>query len=390
MPRTLKRRSDAISRDDSAPAQDSSPEPEPSTNNRRRRPSTSSSEASAVSANGEVSELEDGTQGQTQQSTLVKKLVRLALATEYSRQPLRRADISTKVFKDSGSSGRGFKGVFAEAQKILANVFGMKLVELPGREKTGIKERRLAATQATQRKEGKGKQKEKESQGGEVGATGGGKSWILVSTLPEAYKRNPDIIVPSKAPTVDTEAGYTALYTFVVAIVWLNGNELSEGKMERYMEKVNVGGSTDWGSWDKVLSRMVREGYVDRRKEQEEGWVYSVGPRGKVEVGTRGVEGLVKAVYGVGGGGDEEPAEEEAEGAAEGANPTRPNGEMDEDELKKRLTRSLGVSVGGQRQTQEVQMVDGGDDEANGNQPEPQQRRRSGRRRGGGNDDDDE
>ena len=359
MPRTLKRRSDAISRDDSAPAQDSSPEPAAPTNNRRRRPSTSSSEASAASANGDVSDAEDATQGQTQQSTLVKKLVRLALATEYSRQPLRRTDISSKVFKDSGSSGRGFKGVFAEAQKVLGNVFGMKLVELPGREKTGIKERRLAATQATQKKEGKGKQKE--TQGGDATGGGGngtgGKSWILVSTLPDKYKRNAEMMLPAKAPTVDTEAGYTALYTFVVAIVWLNGNELSEAKMERYMNKVNVGGSTEWGSWEKVLSRMVREGYVDRRKEQEEGFVYSVGPRGKVEIGTTGVEGLVKAVYGVGGEAEEEAGDEEGANG-DGGNATRVNGKIDENEINKRLTRSLGVSVGGESHTQES--ADGG------------------------------
>ncbi len=384
MPRTLKRRSDAISRDDSPrTVQFPSPEPEPNVNNRQRPSSSSSSDTN----NEEVSDPDDTTHPQTQQSTLVKKLVRLALATEYSRQPLRRADISAKVFKDGGSSGRGFKSVLAEAQKILGSVFGMKLVELPGREKLGIKERRLQATQAA--KEGK---KEKESQGadGTGGGGTGGKSWILVSTLPDEYKRNPKIILPSKAPTMDTEAGYTALYTFVVAIVWLNGNELSEGKMERYMQKVNVGGSTEWGSWDKVLARMVREGYVDRRKEQEEGWLYSVGPRGKVEIGARGVEGLVKAVYGLGSG-EEDVAGEEEQGneEVEGAN-ARTNGKIDEDELNKRLTRSLGVSVGGQRQTQELQMVDGTDQDGNNEQPEPQQRRKSARQRGAREKDDDE
>ena len=387
MPRTLKRRSDAISRDSPPPAQDSSPEREANTNNRRRRPSTSSdSAASNDGENDNISEAEDDgpTQAATHQRTLVKKLVRLALATEYSRQPLRRNDISQKVFKDSGSSGRSFKTVFAEAQKVLGGVFGMRLVELPGREKVGLKDRRAAA-QASQAAKKKGK----ETQGGEGGAGGGSssKSWILVSVLPEGYRTHPEINVPARAPTVEMEAGYTALYSFVVAIVWLNGNELSEGKMERYMQKVNVGGSTEWGSWEKVLARMVREGYVDRRKEQEEGWVYSVGPRGKVEVGTRGVEGLVKAVYGVGAGQGEGGEEERDEGEEDGAS-ARTNGKLDEDELNRRLARSLGVSVGGQ--TQEVQMVNGGGEEDNGEQPEPQQRRRSGRRRGARDDDDDD
>ncbi|KAI9875314.1 MAG: hypothetical protein M1823_007504, partial [Watsoniomyces obsoletus] len=158
------------------------------------------------------------------------------LATEYARQPLRRADISTKIFKEAGASGRGFKGVFGEAQRTLERVFGMRLVELPGREKMGIKERRVAATQATQAQMGtqkRGKGKQKETQGVEgAGAGGQGKSWILVSVLPEKYKTNPEIVRPAKAPSQDTEAGYTALYTFVVSVVYLNGNELAEGKLE--------------------------------------------------------------------------------------------------------------------------------------------------------------
>ena len=225
----------------------------------------------------------------------------------------------------------------------------------------------------------KNSKKKGESQGTEGG---GGKSWILVSVLPDEYKRNADVVVPAKAPTVDTEAGYTALYSFVVAVTWLNGNELSEGKMERYMERVNAGAATEWGSWDRVLARMVREGYVDRRKEPDEGWIYTVGPRGKVEVGIRGIEGLVKTVYGAGVNGVEEANEAEEEG--EDANPAA-SGKLDEEELNKRLTRSLGVSVGGQ--TQEVQMVDGDND--TGSVQEPEQSRRSGRRKGARDDDDD-
>ena len=285
--------------------------------------------------------------------------------------------------------------MFSDSQRCLEGVFGMRLVVMPERERVGLRERRVAATQAqaSQRKaKGKGKQKEgeEEGKGGEGGGGGGqGKSWILVSTLPEGYKHNNEIVTPNKAPSESTEAGYTALYTFVVALVYLNANELSEGKMERYMDKVNVSAATEWGSWEKVLARMVREGYVDRRREEGEGWVYNVGPRGKVEVGAKGVEGLVKSVYGVFGGDENGGKEEEAEGEETEGNARV---KVDEDDLNKRLTRSLGFSVGGQRRDAEM-VEDGreeGEEQAPEPQPQPQQRRRRGRRRNARNDDDDD
>lgn len=73
-------------------------------------------------------------------NVMVKKLVRLALASEYSRQPIRRADISAKVLGDGGS--RHFKLVFLDAQKTLKEVFGMQMVEQPGKEKVTISQRR--------------------------------------------------------------------------------------------------------------------------------------------------------------------------------------------------------------------------------------------------------
>lgn len=117
---------------------------------------------------------------------MVKKLVRLALASEYSRQPVRRTDITAKgsfstisvaspIFfffpepkipppsfpfgpfmkrkietnKGRGNftvmapgTGRHFKYVFSEAQERLRNVFGMQMVELPQKEKISISQKR--------------------------------------------------------------------------------------------------------------------------------------------------------------------------------------------------------------------------------------------------------
>ena len=71
---------------------------------------------------------------------------------------------------------------------------------------------------------------------------------------------------------------------------------------------------------EKVLKRMEREGYVVKVRERdgggEESIDYVVGPRGKAEIGERGVAGVVRKVYG--------------KKAAEAA------------ELEKKLVRSLG------------------------------------------------
>lgn len=67
---------------------------------------------------------------------MVKDMVRLALACEYSRQPIRRKEISTKVLGDQGS--RQFKTVFEQAQKELRYRFGMEMTEQPAKANLGM------------------------------------------------------------------------------------------------------------------------------------------------------------------------------------------------------------------------------------------------------------
>lgn len=82
---------------------------------------------------------DEGTQADSSLDQMVKKLVRLALASEYQRRPIRRADISEKVL---GSQGRQFKRVFEQAQADLQAVFGMELRELPAKDKITLQQRR--------------------------------------------------------------------------------------------------------------------------------------------------------------------------------------------------------------------------------------------------------
>lgn len=94
--------------------------------------------------------------------------------------------------------------------------------------------------------------------------------------------------------------------------------------MERYLTRLNLQDNTPLDGFEKterLLKRVEKDGYVVKVKESAGGeetvdWV--VGPRGKVEVGEDGVGGLARAVY---GDMDEE----------------------DEEELDRKIARSLGV-----------------------------------------------
>jgi melanoma-associated antigen len=360
-----KRRSDAISRDASPPPSES-PEPEQSTQRRVRRRSSESSIASAASAGSNSPE----TQAGNQRNTLVKKLVRLAISTEYSRAPLRRSDISDKVFKDSTGEGTGvassagsFKKVFEDAQTVLRHTFGMELQELPSKERSGLNERRKQATQ-TQK----------------TGSTSN-RSWILVSILPKQYKEDPRILEPSHAPSQEDEAGYTAFYTLIITLIYFNNGEITEQKLERNLRRFNIGTGTPFGKWDKVKQRLLREGYLDKKKDSSGGEdviSYTVGPRGKVEVGIKGAEGLARSVYGQGAAG-----------------PGREGPKMEMDELNARLKRTLGVHAAVQEDAPAGPGSNGGSaPQSRRETPQPgagaSQQRRRGRPRVNRDDDDDD
>ncbi|CAI7574435.1 unnamed protein product [Penicillium manginii] len=255
------------------PADSDDEVPQPSAARRQRTRSSS--------AAGDDSE--DGKSGAPSSlDAMVKKMVRLALASEYSRLPIRRTDISAKVLGEQGT--RRFKVVFEQAQKELKTRFGMEMVELPAREKTTISQRRAA--QKTDK------------------PSSGNKSWILTTTLPQSYQTSA-ILPPTKAPSAGTESTYTGLYSFIIALITLNGGSLAEPKLDRYLARMNAESHTPIDRTDKLLLRMIREGYLVRTREMdggEEQIEFLVGPRGKVEVGTNGVAGLVREVYGRGEG----------------------------------------------------------------------------------------
>lgn len=124
----------------------------------------------------------------------------------------------------------------------------------------------------------------------------------MTTVLPAKY-RIPDIIVPTKAPSASLEGAHTALYSFIIALISLNGGSLPEQKLERYLRRTNI---ITWTPWSEklpdYLQRLVRQNYLVRIKQHENGEEitdYMVGPRGKLEVGSTSVAAFVREVYGL-------------------------------------------------------------------------------------------
>ncbi|PLN81345.1 MAGE-domain-containing protein [Aspergillus taichungensis] len=272
---------------------------------RRRNDSPSDSEGSY-----------DGASAPSSVDVMVKKLVRLALSSEYARLPIRRTDISAKVLGEQGT--RQFKAVFEGAQQELKKRFGMEMTELPGREKVTLTQRRAA--QKVERPSGNSN-----------------KSWILTSMLPSEY-RTAEILTPARAPL---ESTYTGIYTFLVAVILLNGGSLPEQKLDRYLSRVNADTYTPVDRTDRLLQRLCKEGYLVRTREMDGGEEiieYIVGPRGKIEVGTGGVAGLVREVYG-------------RQGAVDGGEEGMTVAErIANEDLEARLASSLGIKQAAKRQ----------------------------------------
>ncbi len=128
------------------------------------------------------------------------------------------------------------------------------------------------------------------------------KTYILTSTLSPKY-RIPPILSPSIIPDASTEAAYTALYTVIISLISLFGQDgrLSSAKLDNYLQRMNADVNMPMDKTESTLQKMIKQGYLVKIKENNNGdeiidWM--VGSRGKVEVGNKGVKGLVEEVYG--------------------------------------------------------------------------------------------
>ncbi|CAK7562949.1 MAG: hypothetical protein SEPTF4163_000805 [Sporothrix epigloea] len=280
---------------------------------------------------------------------LAKKLTRYALASEPRRLPIRRQAVKEQVLDNEG---KHFRKVFPIAQEQLRGIFGMSMVEWPAREKTTmtVRERRKAL------------KSQKSSQAAAKSAAVD--RYLLVSNLPPAYQEcvfapilsdpdNNDVLESAIPPAPD--AAYMGFVTLVVALITLNGGEMSQEDLEKLLSIVHSGrsaqaradedflqptstamgdfiddedGRTGGGQQEDgnvaaggTLQHMIRHGYLLRVVEApttaegrgpvggraaggQSKVMWYVGPRGKLEIGPQQVASVVHHVYGEDAGPD--------------------------------------------------------------------------------------
>lgn len=91
----------------------------------------------------------------------------------------------------------------------------------------------------------------------------------------------------------------------IIALISLFGNDgrLSDAKLDKYLRRMNADVNMPMDKTEATLQKMIKQGYIVKIKENsgnEEIIDWMVGPRGKVEVGNKGVRELVEEVYGEG------------------------------------------------------------------------------------------
>lgn len=76
---------------------------------------------------------------------------------------------------------------------------------------------------------------------------------------------------------------------------------ITDSKLKSILTKLNAETNMPMDKTSLILKKMAQQNYITRTVERNDGdevIEWRVGPRGKIEIGTKGVEGLVKDVYG--------------------------------------------------------------------------------------------
>ena len=127
-------------------------------------------------------------------------------------------------------------------------------------------------------------------------------TWIVVTILPKEF-RDPVILPPASAPTAEKEATKMGFYTFVICLIALTGGEITEQQLFRHLGRMNADKMLGDQKTEDVLQNLERQGYIVKKTEQisaaeEKSISYLVGPRGKTEIGNKGVANVVRTVWG--------------------------------------------------------------------------------------------
>lgn len=217
---------------------------------------------------------------------MVKNFVRLALASEHTRTPIRREEISKKVFVNDHK--RCFKLIYDRTQLRLQHTFGMKLVELPAKDRTKnmtmTQQRRNAHHQA--------------SANPTTSNYKANRSWILQNILP------PELKQISQRQHMESERNYNAVVMIILIIVVMSDDQTcTENRVISILERLSWTPQTSAGPFDEVITKMTRQAYVERVKDDQSvdgSYNLFVGPRGKMETlwNREDLLSLIVTIYG--------------------------------------------------------------------------------------------
>lgn len=227
---------------------------------------------------------------------MVKNFVRLALACEHTRTPIRRDEVTKRVFVNDHK--RCFPLIFERTQERLKSTFGMELVELPAKDRsrgmTMTQQRKVAHSQA--------------SLGNNLPAAAKGiKSWVLQNTLPPEMKQI------SQRQHIESERNYNGiLMVLLIVVVMSDDQACTENRAISAFERLGWHPNTPAGTFDEIVAKMVRQGYLERLRDEEsmEGaYKLHIGPRGKLET-LRNREELFSVISKIYGHDDDADAKE--------------------------------------------------------------------------------
>ncbi|KAF9208714.1 hypothetical protein BGZ59_010485 [Podila verticillata] len=196
----------------------------------------------------------------------IKDVVRLAVFTSHSDSSLKREDIKNVV---GGVTPKMFDAIFQKAQERLRDVFGMELVELTTKGRSGNN------------------------------AEKGSKAYILRNILPLE-------LISSGLVDWEDELEDMGLLMVVLSLIMVRQGAIYESALMAHLRRMNLlSDESPLGDISKKMDMYVKKRYVDKLKlehmddsgekaEMELRW----GPRAKIEVPEENVVQFMKEVFG--------------------------------------------------------------------------------------------
>ncbi|CCJ28792.1 unnamed protein product [Pneumocystis jirovecii] len=204
---------------------------------------------------------------------MVKNFIRLALAFEHTRTPIKREDITKKILLPSYP--RSFTLVFEKTQEKLRNIFGMELVELPYKNHNKY----MSTSQLHKNKNLHAKN---------------------LSSVTQSNPKYSELVF--QIPTIK-EGTFSGIVMIILSIIVMNNGIVSEELLIKYLSHLQMNDDTPIGNLDKILKEMVKKGYLDKIKDDfastnEKGCIYFLGPRGKIEIDPKRLTNFIEKIQG--------------------------------------------------------------------------------------------